>query len=195
MSQLLSPSQQHTEHNPTPLWAGVFPSLPHGFTATPLQAVKKWKCSLCRMVPALREPHLPKNCPCFVFPSTLELTPKDHSPMLEFSTRALRRGHLLLAAPCPLLALSFVSDLFGCSAGKDRMGLSFCHNDSSFFFSLIIVFQNNLPLHTRTALPQTLLFILQFLYLMSVFLPSLSSPSVWISTSFSFQSLWTSFFS
>lgn len=35
---------------------------------------------------------------------------------------------------CWLCLCSFVSDLFGCSAGKDRMALSFCHNDSSFFF-------------------------------------------------------------
>lgn len=107
VSQLLSPSQQHAEHKPTPLSAGVFPPLPHKFAVTPLQVVKKWKCILCRMMPALREPWVPfiSN----VFSSTLELTPKDHSSTPEFSTtRALRHGYLLLLPSCPLLAQSFL---------------------------------------------------------------------------------------
>lgn len=124
---------------------------------------------------APREPHLPKSHPCpwsaMSFLSHLNELQRTTLPCWSFQQQGHWEVATLSSLPpvlCWLCPCSFVSDLFGCSTGKDRMGLSFCHNDSFFFFfsGLIIVFQNNLPLYTHIDLPQTLLFILQFLYLM-----------------------------
>lgn len=124
------------------------------------------------------------------FYSTLEWTPKENSSMLDFQ----QQGHWDLATSsslppvlCWLCLSSFVSDLFGCSTGKGRMSLSFCHNDSSFFsaslsyFKIISPSLPILPFHKHCfssftfciqylsfSLP-SLLFLLEFLHL---FFPS-----------------------